>query len=167
MSDGQHVLRRDQVEFEPSSFADKTGRVFYWNDRVFRQVRDADAWSIYRRLLASDISSKLFAHGMLATWIPSDVCLDGSLGVLEHKSIDYVSYPAEWTPRMLWDAARRYVQCAAILAQEDLIFKDCHSHNVLFDYCEPTIIDFGAIGHISGPSSWITGLRMFFVQPLW
>jgi len=162
-----YTLRKDEVEYELGSVADSAGRILYWNDRVFREVRDADSWSIYAKILKSKICSRLVAGGMVETWIPHDVHLEGSAGLLEHKKIDYVTCPAEWTPRMLWDAARCYGLCGAALAEEHLVFKDCHPWNILFDFCQPALIDFGSIVRESSPSSWIEGLRVFFVLPLW
>ena len=163
----QHTISIDDVELEPGSIVDPSGQLFYWNGRVFRGIQSPAVWDVYRRLLASDLRNSLFAHGLVQTWIPDDVHLEGSAGLLEHKRIDFVTCRAEWTLRMLWDAARRYIQCAAILAQEDMILKDCHPWNVLFDFCEPTVVDFGSIVHKSSSSSWLDELRIYFILPLW
>lgn len=163
----KHVLRLDEVQLEPGSVIDTTGRVFYWNDRVFREVQSDDAWSVYRSLLSSDFSCALFNRGLVETWIPDDVRLDESIGLLEHKKIDYVTCRSEWTLRMLWDGARRYVSCAALLSQQNLVFKDCHPWNLLFDFCKPVVVDFGSIIHRASASAWLEELRLYFILPLW
>jgi hypothetical protein len=48
-----------------------------------------------------------------------------------------------------------------------MVFKDCHSWNVLFDYCQPRLIDFGSIGVGFGDATWLDGLCKSFIRPLW
>lgn len=163
----RRAIPTQEIQLEPGSVVDSSGRIFYWNDRVFREVLDVESWALYQRLLASQIMKDLVAEGLVETWIPDDVQLEGSIGLLEHKKIDFVSCRAEWTHRMLWDAARRYVECAAILSRDGLTFKDCHPWNVLFDFCRPTIVDLGSITQMSAGTGWTDELRRFFVLPLW
>ncbi len=158
---------QDEITYELGSFADDSGRILYWNGRVFREVLDDASWELYRKLLGSPTCSKLLANGLIETWIPNESGQEPGERLLEHKKIDFITYPPEWTLRMLWEAARTYMRCAGILAREGLIFADCHPWNVLFDFSQPRLIDFGAISDRCSSVGWIDGLRMFFIQPLW
>jgi hypothetical protein len=64
-----HILSEDEIDYELGSFADGTGRLFYWNNRVFRKVLDEGAWNIYRVLLESKIYPELLSNGLVETWI--------------------------------------------------------------------------------------------------
>ncbi len=164
----ERSLAENEIRYELGSFADDSGRIFYWNDRVFREIHNVNAWAVYRKFLSSDISRELFAEGLVKTWIPDGIRLPSGGGLLEHRKIDFVSYPPEWTLRMLWDAARLYVRCAGILARGGFALQDCHPWNILFDFCRPTLVDFGSLSNGGIHSlGWIEGLRMFFIQPLW
>ena len=158
-------LRETDVSFELGSAADPVGRIFYWDDRVFRQVRDPAAWERCVGLLRQPEAQGLFDRGLIETWIPPDVRLEGSAGVLEHKKIGFVSTAPEWTSDMLWDAARMYADLAIALAKLGFGLKDGHVWNVLFDFCAPKMIDFGSIVPEFG-TSWLDEFRIHFVAPL-
>lgn len=162
------ILYHEDVRYEPTSMVDKSGRLFYWNDRVFREITDESAWKTYQILLKSVVCPKLFEAGLIETWIPEDICLEGSIGILEHKKIDFVSYCSEWTPKMLWHAAKMIAECAKLLAQEKLTLKDGHPWNVLFDYCKPKWVDFGSITcEENSYSSLFDEFRIYYITPLW
>ncbi len=68
---------------------------------------------------------------------------------------------------MLWEAAKVYLDLAVILAQNGMAFKDGHPWNILFDYCKPTMIDFGSI-IVPGEKlpKWYDEFRIRFIAPL-
>lgn len=160
------ILSENMIQYEPMSVVDISGRVFYWQNRVFRAINDADVWERYRGIVQSPLMGELINAGMIETWIPEDVSLDGCVGVLEHKRVDFLSVLSEWTMHMLWDAAKMYLDVALVLAKHDLTFKDGHPWNVAFDYCAPKMIDFGSIISVNESSRWCDEFRIRFVAPL-
>ncbi len=162
------VLRSTDIEPEPGSILDPSGQLFRWNGRLFRSIREAQTWSLYSSLLESSKARQdLTGSGLVDTWIPQDVQLEGAAGLLEHRIVDFVSSRPEWTLRMLWEAARCSVRCAAALSQRGLALKDCHPWNILFDFCQPRLVDFGSVVPKSEPSAWLNELRVHFILPLW
>ncbi|MGB9175768.1 MAG: hypothetical protein WCB46_03415 [Methanoregula sp.] len=162
------ILYRENVRVEPTSHLDPSGRIFYWNKRIFREIIDQNAWNVYTRLLESPLCPKLFDAGLIRTWIPDDVDLEGAVGILEHEKIDYIISPAEWTLTMLWDAATMVVNCLQILSQENYGFKDGHTRNVQFIHCSPKWIDFGSITENTGERiGCLNEVRIYFIVPLW
>lgn len=161
------ILSDDEIQYEPGSVVDQSGRVFYWQNRVFREIYDDDVWEQYKGLIQSPVLQELINAGLIETWIPEDVELKGCAGLLEHKKIEFISYVSEWTFSMLWDAARVYLDLAVILAQNGMVFKDGHPWNILFDYCKPTMVDFGSI-IVPGEKfpKWYDEFRIRFIAPL-
>lgn len=161
------ILSEDEIQYELGSVVDQSGRIFYWRDRVFRAICDNHIWERYKSLVQSPVLQELIHAGLIETWIPDDVELEGCAGLLEHKKIDFISYVPEWTFFMLWDAAKVYLDLAIILAQNGMVFKDGHPWNILFDYCKPTMIDFGSI-IVPGEKlpKWYNEFRIRFIAPL-
>jgi hypothetical protein len=166
--DKKIILSRNNVRFEPVSLRDTTGRIFYWNNRVFREIRNETAWNFYTRFLKSEVCPKLFDAGLIRTWIPPDVELEGVAGIVEHEKIECILSPAEWTLTMLWDSANMVVHCLQLLSQENYGFKDGHPFNVQFINCSPVWIDFGSITNHIGERMWCAEeFRRTFIVPLW
>jgi len=61
--------------------------------------------------------------------------------VLEHERVPFVSFPAEWAPEMLHEAARLTLDLAESLIDEGIGLKDATPHNVLFRGPEPVFVD--------------------------
>lgn len=160
------ILLEDEIQYEPISVVDKSGRIFYWQDRVFREIYDIEVWERYKGLIQSPVLKELIIAGLIETWIPDDVELKGCAGILEHKKIDFISIVSEWTFNMLWDAAKVYLDLAVILAQNGMTFKDGHPWNILFDYCNPKMIDFGSIIPDITYTNWVNEFRIRFIAPL-
>jgi len=159
---------KTDVKYESSSVIDEVGRVFHWNNRIFREIRSPEYWELYNNFLKSDSSRIAFEKGIIETNIPSDLFFEDKTRILEHKKIQYVSYPNEWTLRMLWDAALMIIDCIEILDKENLMLKDCHPWNVLFNYSYPKWIDFGSIVTKSSSNSWFfEEFNIYFILPLW
>ncbi len=47
------ILFEDEIQYEPGSIVDQSGRIFYWQDRVFREIYDDDIWERYKELIQS------------------------------------------------------------------------------------------------------------------
>lgn len=65
--------------------------------------------------------------------------------VLEHPRIAFPTYPAEWTPGMLWAAASLTIDLAIELLDEGLGLKDATPSNVLWCGPNPVFIDLMSI----------------------
>lgn len=161
------------MEWEPGSFRDPAGRIFYHDGRVFR--------TLSRRMLS--LLEDLEKRGRLAEWaregllIGTEIRRAGEIGlpsesvgeiVLEHPRIPYVTYPYEWSFDMLRDAAlltlkllRRTLACGIIL-------KDATAFNIQFVGGRPVFIDVASFEPFDGDRPW-TGYAQFcrsFLFPL-
>jgi SAM-dependent methyltransferase len=163
---GSINLSRDEVEFHPLSFFDENGRVFRWNGDLYRVVSPARE-AFYRRAFEQGLIERLVARRLLVETEIADLTLDGSM-VLRHRSLPLISYPFEWCPEMLRDAALTTLALERELEREGLMLQDAHPLNVLFDGSAPLWVDLGSFVPLSGNGVWAAHDEFcsFFLNPL-
>jgi hypothetical protein len=74
--------------------------------------------------------------------------------VVRHRPVPFASYPEEWCPAMLKDAALALVELLIELAHFDLTLKDSHPWNLLFDVCRPVCVDLTSITPVQDTAAW-------------
>ncbi|MEW6278331.1 MAG: class I SAM-dependent methyltransferase [Candidatus Eremiobacterota bacterium] len=156
---GQHILegfpwirfeqRRVQipvgdVRFDPTSYVDPHGRLFQWQDRLYRGIRPESA-DFFRALIGGRRFQSFVESGRVVETRFSEHELEGFALVLEHRTIWPRTYCVEWPPQMLQDAALLTLDLARELAEEDLVLQDAYPWNVLFDGARAVFVDVGSI----------------------
>jgi SAM-dependent methyltransferase len=99
---------------------------------------------------------KLHQIGLVKTTI-APVCTKKYNFILEHKLIDFVALPEEWSPAMKIDAAIMHLDLHKELIKNDWCLWDGHEYNIFFDYTRPVWIDFHSIKSIivqAGGTAW-------------
>lgn len=160
------MLGFEEVRFASPEPIDANGRVFYWNDSVYRAISQHKA-PFYRKLLDDGRAEGLFAEGLVRTEV-SDLSLQGYDLVLKHERIPFISYATEWSGSMLKDAALLTLDLSLRLDEQGLELQDAHPWNILFDGTEPKYVDFSSIEPAQGSARW-RGLHEFigtFLNPL-
>lgn len=121
--------------FEPGSFRDRTNRVFYQDDMVFRALKE-QALTEWHALSATAFFQRLMENGKVISTQQVEMAVDlGSpLGeewsaVLKHQKIPFISYPYEWSFGMLKDAALLQLELIRVALAEEMILQDA-SFNV-------------------------------------
>lgn len=126
------------------SLRDPEGYVFERDGRILRLVHP-EAVPRIRNLLAARSFTALCDEGAVVSSrvaeTPSREPQSPAGMLLEHERIAFPSYPAEWHPAMLADAARLTLDCALKVADDRLTFKDATPFNVLFRGCRPVLVD--------------------------
>jgi SAM-dependent methyltransferase len=111
-----------------------------------------EAWGDTSELLESTTIRSAIAAGQ---WIESArlgaseagelAAMNASLArlavVLEHPRVEFPTFPYEWIPEMLFDAARLTLDLSARLAAEGATLKDATPFNVLFEESRPVWVD--------------------------
>jgi len=163
-----------QPDFDPGSFRDQEGRVFYQDGRVLRSLND-QALKNWQALSQAAFFQPLVDQGKLVSskaLSPQEVqqiLIPGPWkAVLEHQILPFISYPYEWPFGMLKDAALLQLELILIALEEDMILKDCSAFNVQWVGTNPVFIDIPSFRKVAPGEPWV-GYRQFcqmFLYPL-
>ncbi len=160
--------------FEPGSFRDRNGRVFYSTDTVFRGLSE-QALKEWQVLSSTAFFQQFMAEGKLVNTerVDSVGPLDSTLvgewaAVLKHQTIPFISYPYEWSFGMLKDAALLQLELLLAALDENLILKDSSAFNFQWQGVQPVFIDIPSFERLVSGEPWV-GYRQFcqmFLYPL-
>jgi len=145
------------VSFDPSSFRDPDARLIRRDaDRVLRAL-STEAAALDRRLRASGFLDGLVDAGLLVESAPADdePAPEGFAAVIAARRLPFVSYPYEWSFRMLQDAALLTLDVTERALLGDLMLKDATAYNVLFDGTHPTFVDLGSFAALVEGTPWL------------
>jgi hypothetical protein len=155
-----------EVRFDSGSVVDPSGRVFHYDNRVFRAI-PADYAPIYREFLQSDFIRDVFDAGLIETSI-SDIEIEGFELVVEHRKVPVLSCWTEWCSTMVRDATEMVCRLNLELCRHGFITKDAQPGNVQFVDGKPYWIDFGSIVPLNGRQTFpFEEFRYHSVLPLW
>lgn len=139
----QQAINSQQVNFHTTSFCDPDGRLFWWNNGLYRGI-SASHEAFVRDLFEKKIPERLIDRGYLVDTTFTDLTLEGYPLVLQHQVLPFVSYGNEWSFDMLRDAALLVCNMLEELAKEQLV-TDADTWDILFDGCHPVYVDFCSI----------------------
>ena len=137
-----------EVRSEPGSFRDRHGRVFYRDGAVYRAL-SGQAIESWERLEKTRFFPRLVEEGLIvrtrrvetSELAPMDLPPGDWAGVLRHETVPYVSYPYEWSFRMLQEAALLQLRLISESLAEGMILKDATPYNVQWNGARPVFID--------------------------
>jgi precorrin-6B methylase 2 len=160
--------------FEPGSFRDRDGRVFYLDGVVHRGLGER-AWADWLALSQARFFERATAAGKIVHTQESDLgggelrsFDEGWVGALRHQRIPFVSYPYEWTFSMLRDAALLQLELLEGALGEGMTLKDCSSFNIQWLGSTPVFIDVASFQRRPEGEPWIGYLQFcqLFLYPL-
>jgi hypothetical protein len=163
----KHHISSVEVQFHPHSFADPDGRLFSLDGGLYRAISH-EKTPFFARLYEDGTIPELVNRGLLVGSEPADLVLDGYGMVLRHDAVPFVSYPNEWCPAMLKDAALTYLDLLKELIQKSLTLKDTHPWNLLFVGTRPVWVDLTSITALKPHSSCPDELKFcrYYLHPL-
>ena len=158
--------------FEPGSFRDPAGKIFYHNNKVFR-ILNYEGEKRLKFLEESKILEESIKKDFL---IKSSRINEQDLNfkeaenktIIEHKKLDYISYPFEWSFDQLKDAAIHHLDFHIFLLKNNANMIDGSAYNVQFVGFKPTFIDILSIKKYEDGEYW-TAHKQFcenFLNPL-
>lgn len=157
-----------EVVFSKASMVDNFGKIFFYEGRIFRAIYTDESAALGKYILNEPWIDDAFKAGLVKTWIPTDISMQGTKLILEHQYIPFAMHPAECTPYMHWLMAKTTVQLNKILCQHGLLLKDSHPWNLMFNHGCPQFIDFGSIIQSDNVGSgWLDEFRRYFAVPIW
>ncbi len=163
------------------SFRDPSGQVYLLGQdeagrrRVVRGLT-APAAATVRKLLAEPFFSQLLADGDVVNTrflcpndpVGADVVDRGWASVLEHDSVDFLTWPYEWPFSMLKDAALLQLHLLETCARAGWLLKDATPFNIQWVGTKPVFIDIPSFVPREDGEYW-QGYRQFcsmFLIPL-
>ncbi|HLI94444.1 MAG TPA: class I SAM-dependent methyltransferase [Puia sp.] len=158
-------------QIHPASYRDPAGFVFTAGGTLYRQVNRGYAGA-YDRLMQSGLYDKLAGEGLL---IPHEettsglACTPEAYKILHPRRVCTVSYPSEWSPTQLRDAALLTLRIQSLAMEHGMSLKDATPFNVLFDKAKPVFIDTLSFEVYDASKPWV-GYRQFcecFLFPLY
>jgi SAM-dependent methyltransferase len=141
------------IRFDPASFKDPAGRVFYADDHLdwIGRTLTPEAQAHLEAASRAGLLSALVADGFL---VESELVRSRDLGladpaigsqVLKQRKIAFVSYPYEWSFEMLRDAALATLAIMDRALGAGFVLKDATGFNILFDGVTPKLVDVPSI----------------------
>lgn len=158
---------------EPGSFRDRTARVFYSGDGVYRglsaqALKEWEALSATRFWKDQSAKGRVVGTTRVAESEAASLATDGFAGVLRHEAVPFVSYPYEWSFGMLKDAALSQLEILDAALAEEFILKDASAFNSQWIGARPVFIDIASFERLAPGEPW-AGYRQFcqmFLYPL-
>ena len=161
-------------QFEPGSFRDRNGRVFYRGGCVYRALSNK-ALREWEALSSTQFFKRFIAEEKLIQTerVEPPKILDSSIieewaAVLRHDAIPFISYPYEWSFEMLKDAALLELELLLAALDEEMILKDSSAFNFQWIGTKPVFIDIPSFERLATGEPWV-GYRQFcqmFLYPL-
>jgi hypothetical protein len=158
----------EEINFHPTSFCDRHGRVFWWRGELYRAI-SPEKVSFYRDLFARGIAQRLIEQKLLVATQLTELTLEDYPLVLKHHLIPFVSYAHEWSPAMLKDCAWLVTKLMLELAKDNLTLSDVCTFDIMFDSCQPVFVDFGSLTIANGDRTlgrYEADFRTYFIDPL-
>ncbi len=161
-----------KIKFESGSFRDPAGKVFHQNNRIFRLLEDEgiDRLEFLKKNnLLENLIKKKFLIESKEIGI-NEVQLEelSQKKIIEHKKINYISYPYEWSFEQLKDAALHHLDMHIYLLKNHATLIDGSAFNIQFESYKPIFIDLLSIKKYEDGEFW-KAHRQFnenFLNPL-
>jgi len=134
----------EEVNFFSSKSPEHDCRLFEWNGGYYRAVEDLQSSNI-SNLFETGLLQDLIDEGMVIGTKKTSLKLKSYDLVLQHRNIDIVTYPFEWSAEALRDAILLWINLNKKLVENGFGLKDAHMYNILFDGTKPIFVDIDSI----------------------
>lgn len=161
------IKRMNNRQYSHKSMMDDFGRIFFYNNRVFREI-SVEKETECLELLKSEMFKELIQKELIPATFISNEFPESKKLILEHKKL-IESLQHEWTFDMFKDAALMVLEINDICNKYGYELKDAHTLNVLFDGEKPKFVDLGSIDLVKREDDWVAYeefLNSFFVPLL-
>lgn len=168
---------RESISPQPT-FRDPSGTLLVESDRVVRYLTD-EGHANLQEFLASDFAKRIIQSGELIDTISiADASIPDPPQVDQHRNfscavshprVPFITYPSEWSPQQLYDAASLTLDLATQALEQGFLLKDATPYNVLFRGSSPVFVDVPSfVSRNPGTSAWPAGgqFSRMFLLPL-
>ncbi|MFL2852755.1 MAG: class I SAM-dependent methyltransferase [Candidatus Pelagibacter sp.] len=163
----------NKLEFEPGSFRDPAGRIFYDGDEVYRELSETGI-KRFTFLKKNNLINELINEKFLISTKECDkksnenYKIDQNKILLKHEKINFISYPYEWTFTQLKDAAIFHLDLQIYLLTKNAKLIDASAYNIQFKNNKPIFIDVLSIDEYKQGEYWYAHKQFCenFLNPL-
>lgn len=161
------TIDNDAVRFVQSSFCSRGGRLFEWQNELYRGL-SCDLSPFYDRLFEDGLIDRLVADRFLVDTCKTDLTLQGYGLVVKHRKLPFVSYPYEWCSEAFKEAALFFLDFNLELLKAGLMSFDVLPNNIVFDGIKPIFVDLDSIRKWDtiDLGVWFEEFRLLFLRPL-
>ena len=125
------------IKIDPGSFRDPSGNIFNHEDKIIRILKKegTDRLKYFKEndLLNQSISRKFLIESNFIDAKALDLDHDNVEEIIEHKKLNYISYPYEWSFDQLKDAALHHLEFHIFLLKNEATLIDSSAYNIQFD----------------------------------
>ncbi len=147
-----------QIEIDPGSFRDPAGQIFSYNNKILR-ILENEGKSRFDFLKKNNLLENCISKDFL---IQSNELTDNNLildkfknkTILEHKKLDYISYPYEWSFEQLKNAAIHHLDFHIYLLSNNATLLDASAFNIQYSGYKPIFIDILSIKQYEDGEYW-------------
>ena len=148
-----------KIEPDFASFRDSAGSIFYFEDNVLR-VLDSEGdrridFLKKNNLISKSVSREFLISSNITDKYDTKMDNNEKKTVIEHKKIQYISYPYEWCFEQLKDAALHHLDFHLFLLDNGATLIDGSAYNIQFEGTHPIFIDILSIKEYSDGEYWI------------
>lgn len=159
MSDSKYFDVSDSIRYEPGSFKDPEGRIFYLGDTVCRSLSEKAEERMRYLCEEGHLKSLVEAGLMIPTRLTSSkdagIELEGICStIMVHDRIDVISYSYEWPFSLLRDAAIVTLEIIERCLAFNCILKDATPYNIALYKGRPVLIDVLSIEYYKDGTPW-------------
>jgi hypothetical protein len=160
-------LSLEEIEFVPSSFCSRDGRLLKWQGSLYRTVT-LESSPFYEQLFRDGTIEHMINAGFLVESEIVQLNLKGHGLIIRHRELPFVSYPFEWCDHALKDSALLILDLNLKLLQFGLMTHDAHPWNVLFEGSKPIFVDLDSIDPAEAVNfaNWIEEFLRSCLRPL-
>ncbi len=124
--------------------SDVTGKVFFWENKIFRGINETQIDRI-KHLFNCGLIAELEANYIIPkTWICTEYEIHGFELLLQHELIPINLRPNQWSTEMFIDATKLVLNINKILFKYGYSLQDAHAYNIMFYGTRPVYVDIGS-----------------------
>lgn len=156
----------------PGSFRDPAGQVFEYGDRIIRVVnkygKDRFQYLLDNNVIKNSIEEGFLIETKDVTSEFKNSDYNDACFFLEHKKIDYISYPYEWGFYQLKSAALFHLDFQLYLLNKNVKLIDSSAYNIQFINHKPVFIDVLSLEKYQEGEYWMGHSQFLqqFLNPL-
>lgn len=160
-------IPESEIQYSDYSILDSFGRVFFWEDRVYRGLSQ-EGYAGLTKLRETGLLTELEDKALLPKTVLTDYKSQYFDFIVEHEKISPASFVYEWPFDMIKAAGNCILNINIIANKYSYQTIDAHPYNVMFKGCNPVFIDLGSFKYVENATHWdaVEEFYGYFKYPL-